>query len=248
MTEGVTIEVTPIEQAEAQSAGVAVREVALAVRVTDEQSKVSANELFLRCREARKRIAAVYDPHIERAKDAKKKADEARAALVKEKEKAESPIVEAEGIIKREILRYDAEEDARREQELREADMRSRKEAEEAALLRAMDAERAGDVAEADALIQEAVAPHIPVFSPRPPPPVKLSGTATYETWKFEIADLRALVVAVAGGRVPLAALCANEKSIGQAVRAMSRDGKSQFNWPGIRVWAEKGMKPTGRR
>jgi hypothetical protein len=240
------IDVTP-EAQEARSVALALPDNARTIRVVDYVSKVAANAFFLKCREARKLIAAHYDPKIDEWKAAKKLADDSRAKMVAEKTSAEAPIVEAEGIVKSEILRFDEMEQKRLAEERREADMRSRKEAEDALLRAAADAEAVGDVTEADALLEEAAAPRLPIFSPPPPPVAKLSGTAVYEIWKFEVTDLRALVNAVASGRIPITAVCADEKQIGQAVRAMSRDGKSSFNWPGIRVWPEKGMKPTGR-
>jgi hypothetical protein len=244
---GQIIDITPDEKEVVRSATVALPDNARAIRVVDHVSKVAANDFFLRCREARKLIAAHYDPKIEEWKAAKQLADGNRAKMVAEKTKAEAPIVEAEGIVKTEILRFDEMEQKRLAEERREADMRSQTEAADALLRAAEEAEVAGDVTEANALLEEATAPRLPTFSPPPPPMAKLSGTAVYEIWKFEVTDLRALVNAVASGRIPITAVCADEKQIGQAVRAMSRDGKSSFNWPGIRVWPEKGMKPTGR-
>jgi hypothetical protein len=244
---GQIIDITPDEKEVVRSATVALPDNARAIRVVDHVSKVAANDFFLRCREARKLIAAHYDPKIEEWKAAKQLADGNRAKMVAEKTAAEAPIVEAEGIVKTEILRFDEMEQKRLAEERREADMRSQKEAADALLRAAEEAEVAGDVTEANALLEEATAPRLPTFFPPPPLARKLSGTAMVETWKFEVIDLRALVNAVAGGKIPITAVCADEKQIGQAVRAMSRDGKSSFNWPGIRVWPVKDMRPTGR-
>ena len=239
----VVIDITPAESAEARSVAIALPSDARTVKVIDHPSRAAANDFFLRCREARKKIAAVFDPHIDRAKEAKKKADEVRAGLVKEKESAEAPIIEAEGIVKKEILRFDAEEEVRLERERREAEEKARKEAEEAALREAAEAEAKGDKEEAAAILDEAVTAPLPIFVPPTPPPPKLAGSAKTELWKFQVVDLKALVQAVATGRVPLSAVKADEVAIGQIVRA----SKGSLAWPGIKTWPEKDIRPTGR-
>ena len=235
------IDIAP-EAVEARSIAIALPDNARAIKVLDYATRESANAFFLKCREARKKIAAVFDPHIERAKEAKKKADEVRAGLVAEKNAAEAPIVEAEGIVNKEILRFDTEDRARIEKERREAEEKARKEADEAAILAAEEAEKAGDSEEAAAIIQEAIA--APVFVPAPPPPPKLAGSTEMTNWKFEVVDLKALVLAVASGKAPLSYVEANMVTIGSAVRVTL---KENFRCPGIRTWPEVSRKSTGR-
>lgn len=234
------IDITP-EKEEAQSLALALPDNARSIKVSDYATKEAANAFFLKCREARKRIAAVFDPHIDRAKAAKMAADATRAGLVAEKTAAEAPIVEAEGIVNREIMRFDAEDRKRREEEQREAEAKARKEAEESALRAAAEAEAAGEKEEAAAIIQEAIA--APVFVPAPPPPPKMQGSAEVTNWKFEVADLKALVLAVASGKAPLTYLEANTVTIGATVRAQ----KASFVCPGVKVWSETSRRPTGR-
>jgi hypothetical protein len=229
------------EEAEVKSVALALPDNARSIKVSDYATKEAANTFFLQCREARKRIAAVFDPHIDRAKAAKMAADATRAGLVAEKTAAEAPIVEAEGIVNREIMRFDAEDRKRREEEQRVAEAKARKEAEEAALRAAAEAEAAGEKEEAAAIIQEAIV--APVFVPAPPPPPKLQGSAEVVTWKMEVIDLKALVMAVASGKAPLTYLSADEVAIRRTVTAQ----KGSFACPGVKTWPETSRRSTGR-
>lgn len=234
-----TIDISPEE--EAKSVALALPDQARIVKVTDYATKEAANAFFLECRRARKVIATFYDPKIEEWKAAKKLADDNRAKMVAEKTAAEAPIVEAEGIVNREIMRFDAEDRKRREEEQREAEAKARREAEEAALRAAAEAEAAGEREEAAAILEEAVT--APVFVPAPPPPPKLAGSAEVTTWKCEVDDLKALVLAIASGKAPLSYIMADEVAIRRTVTAQ----KASFRCAGIRTWPETSRRSTGR-
>ena len=235
------LDITPEGKQEIQSVSLVLPERARSIKVLDYSSREAANAFFLKCREARKVIAGHYDPKIEEWKAAKKLADENRAKMVAEKATAEAPIVEAEGIVNKEILRFDTEDKKRREEEQREAEAKARKEAEEAALRDAQEAEAAGCKEEAAAIIEEAIT--APVFVPAPPAPTKLKGSATYTNWKFEVTGLKALVLAVASGKAPLSYVQADPVAIGSTVRAL----KESFRCQGIKTWSEESRKSTGR-
>ncbi len=230
-----------VAEAEAQSVALALPNSARSIVVIDYQTKEAANAFFLDCRRARKVIDAFYDPKIEEWKAAKRLADDNRAKMVAEKTAAEAPIVEAEGIVNREIMRFDAEDRKRREEEQRIAEAKARKEAEEAALRAAAEAEAAGEREEAAAIIHEAIV--APVFVPAPPPPPKLAGSAEVVTWKMEVSDLKALVLAVASGKAPLTYLQADEVAIRRTVTAQ----KASFTCPGVKTWPETSRRSTGR-
>lgn len=235
-----TIDITP-EETEVRSVALALPDHARAVKVTDYATKEAANAFFLKCRDARKRIAAVFDPHIDRAKAAKMAADATRAGLVAEKTAAEAPIVEAEGIVNREIMRFDAEDRKRREEEQRVAEAKARKEAEEAALRAAAEAEAAGEQEEASAIIQEAIV--APVFVPAAPPPPKMQGSAEVTLWKFQLVSIKDVILAVAAGKAPASYLKLDDVSVGATVRAQ----KASFSCPGVKAWPETSRRPTGR-
>jgi len=240
-SEARTIDITPDEIMAIRAVTLSLPESARAIQVTDYASKESANAFFLDCRSARKVIDAHYDPKIEAWKESKRHADGERAKLVAEKTGHEAPIVEAEGIVNREIMRFDAEDRKRREEEQRVAEAKARKEAEEAAIRAAAEAEAAGEKEEAAAIIQEAIA--APIFVPVPPSPPKLAGSSEVTTWKMQVTDLKALVLAVASGKAPLTYLQANTVAIGATVRAQ----KTSFACPGVKAWPETQRRSTGR-
>lgn len=234
------IDITP-EEKEVRSVALALPDNARTIKVSDYATKEAANAFFLKCREARKVIDTHYDPKIEAWKEAKKHADGERAKLVAEKATYEAPIVEAEKIANTKILQFDAEDKKRRDEELRIATEKQRKENEEAALRAAAEAEAAGEKEEADAILEEAA--HAPTFVPAPPPPPKLQGSAEVVTWKMEVIDLKALVLAVASGKAPLSYIVADEVAIRRTVTAQ----KAYFQCPGIKTWPEESRRATGR-
>jgi hypothetical protein len=52
-----------------------------------------------------------FAPHIEAAMETKRKAEAARKALADERDRMEAPLVEAETILKRSLLAYEAEQE-----------------------------------------------------------------------------------------------------------------------------------------
>jgi hypothetical protein len=54
-----------------------------------------------------------FAPHIEAAMETKRKAEAARKALADERDRMEAPLVEAETILKRSLLAYEAEQEER---------------------------------------------------------------------------------------------------------------------------------------
>lgn len=214
-------------------------EKARTFRVEDEEGKNAANAFYLECREARQRINGHYDPKIKNAQEVKRVADEARAALVREKETVTSPIKQAEEIIGKAIQGYvDAQEEIAKAR--REEDERIEKQRRvDDALHAAVQAEDMGLPEMADRILEEPAA--APVYVPKAKYQApKTEGLAFVEHWDFELMDLKALAKAALDGRIPMTAIQANEVMIGQQVRSLQRE----FNWPGIRVFMEK--KPKG--
>lgn len=209
-------------------------------RVEDEEGKVKANEFYLQCREARQKIDKFYDPKIKKAQEVKKVADEARAALVREKEEVTTPIKQAEEIIGKIIQGYvDAQAEiakARREEDERI----EKKRREDDALAAAVQATEMGLPEMAERILDEPAAAaqvYVPTAKYQAP---KTEGLAFVEHWDFELMDLKALAKAALEGKIPMTAIQANEVLIGQQVRSLQKE----FNWPGIRVFMEK--KPKG--
>ena len=157
-----------------------------------------------------------------------------------EREKAEKARREAEAKLaaeraEAERARRDAE---RAEREALEAAAHARNEAErEAAEQAAAAAAFARDEA-AEKLELAEVAP-MPVIAAAP----KADGVSTRQTWKAEVTDLRALVLAAAeraqcGDDTLLAFLTPDAKALAGAARSM----RNKLAVPGVRVYAEESL------
>ena len=225
------IDITP-EALEVATLALSLPDAAKKLAITDDVSLSIGNQLLLSIKDIRKQIADTFDPLAKKAHDSHK-------AILEQKKKAEAPLVEAEGIIKPAISRYMAEAERKRREEEERIRKEMEKRAEEDALAAAIEAEDAGDLAEADAII------NTPVFGPHvaAPPPPKLEGISIRNIIKFEVTDLRALVKAVAAGQVPIEAIKPNDVVIGAQARSL----RLSLRWPGVRVWAEDSVA-AGRR
>ena len=225
------IDITP-EAMEVATLALSIPDAAKKLAIMDDVSLSIGNQLLLSIKDIRKQISDTFDPLA-------KKAHEAHKAIIEQKKKAEAPLVEAEGIIKPAISRYMAEAERKRREEEERIRKEMEKRAEEEALAAAIEAEDAGDLAEAEAII------NTPVFVPHvsAPPPPKLEGISIRNIIKFEVTDLRALVKAVAAGQVPIEAIKPNDVVIGAQARSL----RLSLHWPGVRVWAEDSVA-AGRR
>lgn len=175
-------------------------------------------------------------------------------------------LASAESAIKRSMISYQNEVEAKRREEQRKAEEAARKERERLERQRIAAEQKAREkeaelrrrAAEADAAEREKIEAKIQadaekaaakqealvmqaatVTAPvihREPP--RVAAISTREIWKAEVTDLMALVQAVAAGKAPIALLDANTAEIGKRARAL----KSEFTAPGIRVWSEKVM------
>jgi len=142
--------------------------------------------------------------------------------------------------IQAEVERKAREVAAKAQAELqRQADERARKEAEERRLQEAVDAEAAGDTAQAEELLETPVevAPVevqtvvVPVLKA---PKVEGAG-AMVERWTFEITDAQA---------IPRKYLVVDEKAIGKVVQGL----KGATDIPGVRAYSVLDARRTGGR
>lgn len=157
-----------------------------------------------------------------------------------EREKADKLRREAEA---KQAAERAAAEAARREAERAERDAR------EAAQRASNEAEReaAAQAAAAAALAREAAAEKVELAELAPMPVIaaspKADGVSTRQTWKAEVTDLRALVLAAAeraqrGDDTLLAFLTPDTKALAGAARSM----RNKLNVPGVRVYAEESL------
>src|SRR3990167_5902340 len=125
----------------------------------------------------------------------------AHKAAVAAKKRHDAPLDEAEGLVKRAMVGYKAEEE--RKAQALQAKLQAQDRAQEEAqrLDDAVQAESRGQTAEAEALLE--TPGHLPpVIVPANVP--KVDGISFRETWHGEVVHLAALIQAVAKGQAPM--------------------------------------------
>ena len=231
-----------------------ISETARAIIVKDQQSLQNANQAFLDIRQMRKKIGDVFDPIIEAAKEAKRKADLTRAEAVRQKEKIEEPLLRAEAYLNGQITDYKRVQDkirAEKEEFFRQKaireEMERRDKEERLRMKQAAALEKAGAFEEADALIEQAVEDSlkpVEVYIPPPATPrVELNGMATVTTWHAEVVNPRELFLAIGQGRCPLAYGDPNMPALNKQAISL----KAEMRIPGVKAVSETKSRPTGR-
>lgn len=216
---------------ELNAEGRTLQEQALALVVTDPPSFERAG-LFLRTvKEYLKRVDEVFQPIVQKAHAAWKEA-------LGQKQKLETPALEAERALKATRAAWDEKQRALiREAEAQAAQERRRLE-DEAKLQAALEAESRGDQ-EGAARILEAPAPPVPIIVPMAVTPTlpKSEGSSFRTYYRAEVTDLRALIVAVAAGTASMTYLQPNMVALNGSARAL----KEELKVPGVRVILERG-------
>src|SRR4051812_21581758 len=93
------------------------------LRIVDRDSCLNASHLLRSVKTLRLQVQKWFEPHVEASMETKRKAEAARKALCDERDKMEAPLVEAENLLKRSLLAYEAEQERQRlaeEQRLQE--------------------------------------------------------------------------------------------------------------------------------
>lgn len=195
--------------------------------------------------EAKKRVMDLFRVPLERLEDAEKLVRGGMVTFQRaERDKAEQARREAEEAarIERERLAAEqraAEESARQAREAAEAAAKAGD--AEAAALAAEEAARAEAEAEHAQFTAE-LAEIAPVTLPAVEQP-KAAGISTRQTWKAEVADFAALVIAAGeaaknGDTTLLGYLEPNASALGQVAKAL----KGQARIPGVRVYPVDGL------
>jgi len=202
---------------ERQTGDIVSRAEAISVETNEEL--VSAGDFLVQIKTVRKAIADTFDGPI-------KAANQAHKAMLAAKRKHDSPLANAETVIKRKVGAYQAEQERIR----REREERLRAEAleaeEERRIAEAAALEAEGHTEEAEQAIAEPVAAPV-VVVPKSVP--KVEGVSTRTTWKWRIGNI---------DNIPREYLKVDEIKIGQIVRAM----KDQTCIPGIEVYPESSV------
>ena len=163
--------------------------------IADEATYKAAASFLTGVKALRAEVEATFGP-MQRAAYA------AWQEVLGQRKRIETPMAEAERIVKAEVVRFQTEEERRRREEAARAAAEARRVQEEARLREAEALEAAGDREAADAVLEE---PELP--PPPPPAPVKAYGVAVREKWRARVTDKRALLQAVLDGKAPLDAV-----------------------------------------
>ncbi len=202
---------------------------ARALTITDRESCLNASQLLRSIKGLRSQIQEWFAPHVEAAMETKRKAEAARKALTDEQAKMEAPLVEAETVIKRTLLAFEAKQEEIRQAEERRLQAEAQAEAERvtleaaAALELEANAMRSPEVAaemrqEAEEILAQPIeAPVVSVAKAMP----KVQGITYRDQWKAHPdINVRQLAAAVANGSVPATFLTPNLTAINQFARA----------------------------
>lgn len=193
-------------------------------RVTDLATYTKAGQLLLAIKSIRSKINASFNPIIKAAHAAHKTAME-------EKKKIEAPVSEAEAIVKRELARYQMEQENIRRAEERRLQEIALKQEEDRRLAEAAKLEKEGKQEEANAVINEPiVAPAVVVQSTTP----KVAGISYVPRWTFRITDVNA---------IPREYMIPDTVKIGQMVRAL----KGATNIAGVEAYSETGVSASSK-
>lgn len=217
------------------------------LQIVDAQSCLNASHLLRSVKTLRLQVQKWFEPHIEAAMETKRKAEAARKALADERDKMEAPLVDAETVLKRSLLAWEAAQERLRIEEERRLQAEAQKQAEAMTLAAAAAMETAalasGDVGlleEAAAILEQPIeAPAVSVAKTVP----KVQGVTYRDNWKAhpEI-NIKALAAAVANGTAPVGFLTANMTAINQYARATQ--GTEAV--PGIRWFNDRQIAARG--
>ena len=152
-----------------------------------------------------------------------------KPVLAAEKEHM-NPLEEQKLRLGREITNWDIKVRREREEEERKAREEAEKQAREEQLQRAVELEAAGELQQAEAILDEPV--YVPPVIIQAPTAPKVVGKVSRKTYRATVKDLKALVRAVADGKAPLGAIMANESYINK----QAANDKENFSMPGCEL------------
>lgn len=184
---------------------------------------------------------------IELTEPARKKADEAKQAVLAIRNRLVEPYEIANRILTPKIASWQAEQDRRAREEQAHAQEAARKAEEDRRLAEAAALEAEGRQDEAAALIDAPLeVPAVPA-----PLPTKLADGALGKTWEAEVHDLKAVVAHLAqmpGLVEALAGDAAFLKALNTSLSRMARALKGALKIPGVRVTEKPVLRRTGGR
>ena len=216
-----------VETNEVETKALTIVDQAKAVVVKDAESYTAAGVMWKTIKDMMKEVSDTFDPIIEQAHKAHKKALEQKA-------KYYSPLDQASRNVKKLMSDYDMEQERIRQAEQRRLEEEARKAEEERRLQEAIMAEEAGEKEEAAAILEEPV--YVPPVQVQKATP-KLQGGPVYrEVWSAECVDIVALCRAVADGKASTEFVAANLPALNRMAVAL----KQTFNVPGCRAVSKR--------
>lgn len=201
--------------------------------ITDDKALMHADDFLSEIKALRREVDSTFDPIIKRQLEAHREA-------IAQKRRHETPLADAERIIKASILGYQQEQRRIREEERRRLEAEARKREEERRLQEALELEEAGETDAAEELISEPIVT-APVAPLMPAPPKIAAQIRT--TWSAEVSDFHELVKFVAANPSFLHLLSADMPSLNQYVRKV----QAACNIPGVRA-VQQQVVAGGRR
>jgi hypothetical protein len=168
-----------------------------AIRISDQPSYDQAVEVLTAVKSFRKHWTQYWDPIRDGAYRSYKN------ILDKIKEH-DDPMAQAEGTLKREILRWDDEQRRLQEEKQREEQRKAEEAAEALRVQQSVEAEAEG--ATDEEIKQLMSAPVLAVAPPVQPTYQRASSVTRRDNWGIEITDLKALLKAIGGGKLKLSA------------------------------------------
>lgn len=210
-----------VETNEVETKALTIVDQAKAVVVKDAESYTAAGVMWKTIKDMMKEVSDTFDPIIEQAHKAHKKALEQKA-------KYYSPLDQASRNVKKLMSDYDEEQRRIAEAEARRLQEIARKAEEERRLQEAILAEEAGEKEEAAAILEEPV--YVPPVQVQKATP-KLQGGPVYrEVWSARVTDIRALCRAVADGKASPECVMGNMPILNRMATAL----KATMQIPGV--------------
>ena len=196
--------------------------VASEIVVRDAESYKTAGEMLKDLTGLEKQIKTYWEDDVAAAL-------RLHRSLVAKRDAMLVPVGEKKTALRLGMKSWDGEQERIRRELQAKADAEARKAAEDAALAEAVELERNGNKAAAEAVMAAPVAP-APVFIPKTTPGGY--GQFTRKIWNAEVVDMLVLVKAVAAGHVPIQALQADKVFL----NAQARSLKGAMAYPGVRA------------
>jgi len=195
------------------------------IAIIDQESYGSAASLLKTVRHFKSQVSDYFKPMLEKAKEAKRKAEESRKEIVTKQELELEPIVKAEKVLLLKCRNY--EDDCRREQvelDLIAAEDARKKEEEltKQKMEEAKDLEWEGDK---EGSLKKKIEAQSVLIDPEPEKAIeKVTGLGIRRDWDFEVVDF---------SKIPRQYLIVDNVAIRKIVKAM----KADTDIPGIKAF-----------